>query len=174
MDGLEAWAILFFTTWSDKLLHQLVVASHTNHFNLQNLYQQNRKLFSFFPDYQWLPTTPIIQPSNVYQQKGNSWIFDGAFKVDIILSQGTQRFIGWISYKSIFYIAQITGRNIAKLSRDEIYQTEIQANIFGPARSKCGSLACARARGAGSPRTAQPLLTALLGRYRTRTMRAME
>ena len=50
----------------------------------------------------------------------------------------------------------------------------VNTNLFGPARSKRGSLARARARGAGLPRTAQPLLTALLGRYRTRTMRAME
>ena len=46
--------------------------------------------------------------------------------------------------------------------------------LAGPVGSNHGSLAHARARGAGSPRTAQSLLPALLGRYRTRTMRAME
>ena len=44
---------------------------------------------------------------------------------------------------------------------------------FGPVGSNHGSLAGARARGAGSPQTAQSLLLAL-GRYQTQTMRAME
>ena len=46
-------------------------------------------------------------------------------------------------------------------------------NTFGPVGSNHGSLARARARGAGSPWTAQSLLLAL-GRYWTQTMKAME
>ena len=45
--------------------------------------------------------------------------------------------------------------------------------VLGPVGSNHGSLARARARGAGSPRTAQSLLLALR-RYRTQKMRAME
>ena len=52
------------------------------------------------------------------------------------------------------------------------YKSEAHA-LIGPVGSNHGSLARARARGAGSPQTAQSLLLAL-GRYRTQTMRAME
>ena len=44
---------------------------------------------------------------------------------------------------------------------------------IGPVGSNHGSLARARARGAGSPRTAQSLLLAL-GRYRTQMIMDME
>ena len=45
--------------------------------------------------------------------------------------------------------------------------------VLGPVGSNHGSLARARARGAGSPRTAQSLLLALR-RYRTQKIMAME
>ena len=48
-----------------------------------------------------------------------------------------------------------------------------QHTLFGPVGSNHGSLTRARARGAGSPRTAQSLLLAL-GRYRTHMILAME
>ena len=59
-----------------------------------------------------------------------SWRFEVALRVQIILYQETKKLSGCISYKSIFYIAQITGRNIAKFSRSGNYKTEIQADIL--------------------------------------------
>ena len=50
--------------------------------------------------------------------------------MEIILDQETQKISGWISYKILFYIAEITDRNIAKFPKGGIYKTEIQAEIL--------------------------------------------
>ena len=46
--------------------------------------------------------------------------------------------------------------------------------VPGPAFSRRGNLACARARGAGPPRTVEHRYLPNLGRYRTLLMRAMD
>ena len=62
---------------------------------------------------------------------------------------------------------------IGMMSWSAYYRAMYSDIVVGPVGSNHGSLARARARGAGSPRTAQSLLLSLLGRYRTQTMRAM-
>ena len=63
--------------------------------------------------------------------------------------------------------------SVVNLMIGSFFDNSPQVPQIGPVGSNHGSLARARARGAGSPRTAQSLLLAL-GRYRTQKIRAME
>ena len=61
-----------------------------------------------------------------------------------------------------------------KYVNPDIHFILIDAHYYGPAFSTRGNLACARARGAGPPRTVEHRYLTDLGRYRTLVMRAME
>ena len=63
------------------------------------------------------------EPIDFFPAYSYSCMFEGDLRVEIILDQETQKLSGQISYKSLFYIAQITDINIATLSKGIIYQT---------------------------------------------------
>ena len=85
-----------------------MVASHTNQSKLQNVYKQDRNLFSCFTKYKWLPTIKMIQPSIFLSTEGKQLEFWGCFEGGNYFGSGNTNTL-WLDFlqKSIIHSTTI-------------------------------------------------------------------
>ena len=144
MAGIEERALLFFCMWCDQFIFANKWLPTTPIIKLQNVYKQDRNLFSCFTKYKWLPTITMIQPSIFLSTEGKQLEFWGCFEGGNYFGPRITKTC-WVNFwkNYILHIIRlqteipqnsqevVSDRNIANFSGGGILDQTFQSKILG-------------------------------------------